>query len=343
MQSDLQTIVQENLYFLKRKELLSQIESKLSEKFSKKTTVAAYIANTLVPGVELLSSMSLTHIAYVDDLIRVAADQEGVRAVALIVESFGGEATFPSEVMRRARSYCKEFYVIVVNVAKSAGTLLALLSDKIIAVQTASFGPVDPQLRIVTPQGAQPVSARSIKELMEHTIPTFISSKTPVEKAAILAAQNYALYQQSLDGLKLVEDAIDSELRSRIEATKLDAIKQELVNAPLSHAVNKTIDDLERLGLNVCKLPPDGELGRLLIEYHRRALRNLMIEPQVGTGYLLFESTKSSYQLAFQAIQRQNVAPQPPSTPQPRGALPPAEPPPPAPPAPATEARTTDF
>jgi hypothetical protein len=55
MQSDFQTIVQENLYFLKRKDLLSQIESRLSTLFSKKTAVAAYIANTLMPGLEAAS------------------------------------------------------------------------------------------------------------------------------------------------------------------------------------------------------------------------------------------------------------------------------------------------
>jgi hypothetical protein len=335
MQSDLQTIVQENLYFIKRKELLSQIESKLSNLFSKKTAVAAYIANTLMPGFEAVSSMNLTHVAYVDDLIRVAANREGVEAVALIVETYGGEATFPSELMRRARTYCKEFYVIVVNVAKSAGTLLALLSDKIIAVQTASFGPVDPQLVFTTPQGPQTVSARSIKDMMENTIPTYIRDKSPAEKAAILASQNYGLYQQALDGLRLVEEAIDNELRPRIEATKLNEIKQELVHAPLSHAVNKTIDDLERLGLNVCKLTPDSEVGRLLIEYHRRAFRNLIAEAQGGIGFLLFESTMSSYQFGVARVQQAGPS-APPLVPQPSRSRPQAPPGPPAP-APQTE------
>lgn len=335
MQSDLQTIIQENLYFLKRKELLSQIESKLSDLLSKKTAVAAYIANTLMPGLEVVSSMNLTHVAYVDDLIRVAANQDGVEAVALIVESFGGQATFPSEVMRRARTYCKEFYVIVVNVAKSAGTLLALLSDKIIAVETASFGPVDPQLVFSTPQGAQTVSARSIKDMMENTIPTYIRNMSPAEKAAILASQNYSLYQQALDGLRFVEEAIDTELRSRIETTKLNEIKQELVHAPLSHAINKTIDDLERLGFNVCKLASNSEVGKLLIEYHRRACRNLIAEAQGGTGFLLFESTRSSYQFGVTRIQ-QPAPSAPPSAPQPARSQPQRPPGLPAP-APRTE------
>lgn len=325
MQSDLQTILQENLYFIKRKELLSQIESKLSELLSKKIGVGAYISNTLMPGLEVVSSMNLTHVAYVDDLIRGAANQDGVEAVALIVESFGGQATFPSEVMRRARTYCKEFYVIVVNVAKSAGTLLALLSDKIIALETASFGPVDPQLVFSTPQGPQNVSARSIKELMENTIPTYIRNMSPVEKAAILASQNYALYQQALDGMKLVEEAIDNELSSRISAAGLSEIKRTLVHVPLSHAVNKTIDDLEGLGFNVCKLAPNSEVGKLLIEYHRRACRNLIAEAAGGVGILLFESTRSSFQLSARGVQ-QSAPTARPSLPQQSRSQPPAPP-----------------
>jgi hypothetical protein len=298
MQSDLQSILQENLYFLKRKELLSQIESKLSEHFGKKVGVAAYISNTLIPGLAAVTSMNLTHVAYVDDLIRGVANQDGVQAVALIVESFGGEATFPSEVIRRARKYCKEFYVIVVNVAKSAGTLLALLSDKIIAIETASFGPVDPQLVFSTQQGAQTVSARSIKELMENTIPTYIKDRSPAERAAILASQNYALYQQALDGMKLVEEAIDSELSARIDSKRLSEIKRTLVHVPLSHAVNKSVGDLEGLGFDPYKLAPDSELGKLLIEYHRRALRNLIAEAPGGQGAVLFESTRASFQIS---------------------------------------------
>src|SRR2546426_1615336 len=147
--SDLQSILQENLSYLKRKELISLIEEKLSKDLGKKVAVAAYIANTLNPGIAAVTTMSLMHIAHVDDLIRVASSDD-VEAVALILESFGGEATFPSEVIQRARKYCKNFYVVVVNVAKSAGTLLSLISDRIISLETASFGPVDPQIVITT-------------------------------------------------------------------------------------------------------------------------------------------------------------------------------------------------
>src|SRR5437870_11833118 len=100
--------------------------------------VTSYIANTLNPGLSSLTAMNLAHIAYVDDLVR-GASENGTRPVALVIESYGGEATFPLEIIHRAKTYCKEFYVIAINVAKSVATLLALLADRIVAVETASF------------------------------------------------------------------------------------------------------------------------------------------------------------------------------------------------------------
>lgn len=141
---NLQAMFTENLYYIRRRELIGKIQEELSKKFSKRIAAAAYIANTIDPNVASYTAMNLSHLAFVDDLIRTAS--EGADAVALIIESYGGDADFPKHIIDRVREYSKEFYVIVVNIAKSAATLLAILSDKIIALETSSFGPVDPSL-----------------------------------------------------------------------------------------------------------------------------------------------------------------------------------------------------
>jgi ATP-dependent protease ClpP protease subunit len=327
LHSDLQSILQENLSYLKRKELISLIEENLSKQFSKKVAVAAYIANTLNPGVSAATSMNLTHIAHVDDLIRTASSND-VEAVALILETFGGEATFPLEVIQRARKYSKNFYVVVVNVAKSAGTLLSLISDKIISLETASFGPIDPQIVISTQQGPQTVSGRQIKELIEITIPNIVKDRAPAERAAILATQNYALYQQALDGLKLVKEVIDAQLGPRLGSEQVDEIKSSLVDIPLSHGINVTCDDLSKLGFDVMIVRAKTELGQSLLEYHRRALKNLLTEAQGGQGLVLFENKKASFQIVAQVMPQLLVQrpPQPPPTtaPQKPSQLPPS-------------------
>jgi ATP-dependent protease ClpP protease subunit len=339
IESDLQSIMRENPSFEKRKELIAQIENKLSSDLGKKVAVAAYIANTMNPGIAAVTSMSLTHLAYVDDLIRTASG-DSMDAVALIIETFGGEATFPSEVMQRARRYCKNFYVVVVNVAKSAGTLLSIISDKIIALETASFGPVDPQMVANSPAGPQTFSARQIKELIEVTLPTYVKNLSPPERAAILASQNYAIYQQALDGLKLVKEVLDSELSKRLKPEEISRVKEKLVDIPLSHSLNVSCDDLEALGFDVKKIKASNDLGKMLLEYHRRCLKNLLTETGGGQGVILFESRKASFQINAQ-VQQSPVIQRTPQIPQPHrkpSAAPPSTPSPPSPPQPTPEA-----
>jgi|GEM_PF-2005451 len=294
MAAGLQSILQENLYFMKRKELIEKIEKILSTEMRAPVAVTSYISNTANPGVQAATSMNLSHLAYVDDLIRGAA-KDGRRNVALIVESYGGEATFPLEVVKRAKAYSDQFIIIVVNVAKSAGTLLALLSDKIIAYETASFGPVDPQLVFGTAQGPQSMSARAIKEMMEVTIPEYTKKMTPGERAIVYASQNYILYQQALDSIKLVEGVIDTQLKRRMTSDKLRELKTKLVQTPTSHSLNVSAEEIHELGFDVQIVKAQDYLGRLLVEYHRRALRNLLSEVPPGTvGLVLFESQKIS-------------------------------------------------
>lgn len=301
---NLQSIFQENLYFLKRRELIQNIQDELSKELSKKVSIAAYIANTLNPNLASAASMSLAHIAHVDDLIRTASGDD-VEATALVIESFGGDATFPSAVIERARKYCKEFYVIVVNVAKSAATLLSIISDKVIALETASFGPVDPQLIVTTPQGVpQVVSAREFKDLIEKTLPEYVKNLTPVEKAAILASQNYEIYQRAIDGINLVKEVIDTHLGPKFEQDQIKKIKAKLVDAPLSHGINVTCGDLYELGFSVISVKANSVLGRMLLEYHRRALRGLMMESPNGQGVILFESERVSFQVVAQVVQQ---------------------------------------
>ncbi|MDG7029106.1 MAG: hypothetical protein JRN38_02545 [Nitrososphaerota archaeon] len=321
----LQALLQENLNADKRKQLLEEIEKILSQETGKDVAVAAYISNTLNPMVQAATSMNLAHVSFLDDLIR-RTSEGGSKHVALMVESYGGEATFPSEILSRARAYSKGFSTIMVNIAKSAATMLALLSDEIIAMETASFGPVDPQLVFTTPEGPHSVSARSIIEMMEVTIPQYLTTNksSPAERAAVLASQNYEMYQAAKDASKLVEEIIESNLRERIQPEKLAQLEQKLVRTPLSHALGVSPDALKDFGFPVRKVGRNTQLGTLLMNYHRRALRNLMIEqPGGATGLVLFESRMLSMGLNAQVQMMSRPAPPRQTMPLPAGVVPP--------------------
>ncbi|MHB1662868.1 MAG: hypothetical protein ACYCSG_03415, partial [Thermoplasmataceae archaeon] len=173
---DFQLVMQENLFHSKRQELLIEIQRELSKKLEQKLSIASYIANTSNPAIVPLTMMSLSHIMHFEDIVKTAKNGDRNK-LALILETYGGESDFPEEALKRIHTYFDEFYVVTVNICKSAGTLLSLLSNRLISIKSASFGPVDPQLLITGPQGNQSIAARSVKETMENTIQDFVDHK----------------------------------------------------------------------------------------------------------------------------------------------------------------------
>ncbi|MEM0134052.1 MAG: hypothetical protein QXU18_02325 [Thermoplasmatales archaeon] len=302
---DFQLVMQENLFHSKRQELLIEIQNELEKKLNQKVSVASYVANTSSPIITPLTMMSISHIMHFEDIVKTAKNDDS-NILALILETYGGESDFPEEALKRIHLYFDEFYVVTVNICKSAGTLLSLLSNKLISVKSASFGPVDPQLLISGPQGNQSIAARSVKETMESTIQDFVDNKIknipaqfkPSLIAAILTSQNYLIYQNSLDAIAQTEKVIDKYLKPR---TKIDTnkLKKELLTTPLSHAQGFSIDDLGKLGIDILSLDPNDDLARIIIEYHRRALRALIMEVQGANtvGTLLFENQNRSLQI----------------------------------------------
>ena len=291
--SDLQSILSENPFILRRQQLIREIENNLSERLGKKTAVATYIANTLDPTVNAATSMGLQHITHLEDVIRTT--KGNADSLALIVESFGGDVNFPLELLRRARTYYKEFRVIVVSIAKSAGTLLSLLADGVIATETASFGPIDPQLVVSTPQGATVISARSIKDMIEVTIPRYAEGKPQAVQAGIFATQNYMLYQASLDSINVVESLVNTHVLPKMKKEAAKELKEKLLFHAHSHGANVSADDLRSWGVAVDKVLASDQLADLLLEYHRRALRNMLHEAPAGQrGIILFESAARS-------------------------------------------------
>jgi ATP-dependent protease ClpP protease subunit len=291
--------MQENLNLKQRQDLLKRIEVELSKRVSKKVSVISYIFNTTNTFINL--PMNLSHISHIEDLVRVAKEDKS-QSLALIIESLGGEANFPAELDERIRKYFDEFYIVGVNVLKSAATLLSLLSDKVIAIETASFGPVDPQLIYTSKEGqTTTIPARAVTNLIEKTLPVYVSKLPQTERVVILSSQNYILYQQAKDAINNVGRVVDRlAAKKKLTKKQLNVIKKKLIDDPLSHGNRIDPDELKGMGVSVEKLNVSDPLAELLTEYHRRAIRNLMMEvPQrESQGVILFESTKRSLQMA---------------------------------------------
>lgn len=71
----------------------------------------------------------------------------------LMINSLGGSPTTAEKIVLTCRTYAKSFRVIVPSTAMSAATLVAMGSDEIVMTPTSEIGPIDPQMRMQTPQG----------------------------------------------------------------------------------------------------------------------------------------------------------------------------------------------
>lgn len=64
--------------------------------------------------------------------------------VSLFLYTRGGDLVTPLKLVKLIKTYCKEFEVLIPYRAHSAGTLIALGSDKIVMGRLAELSPVDP-------------------------------------------------------------------------------------------------------------------------------------------------------------------------------------------------------
>jgi len=107
--------------------------------------------------------------------------QEGCKGVLILLSTYGGEITSPEALISKIRDMSFEkVHTFILDAAFSAGTLLALLSDKIIGFSNSHVGPVDPQLVVSTPQGVpRVVSAMSVKRYIEKVLPKLAEEQKP--------------------------------------------------------------------------------------------------------------------------------------------------------------------
>jgi ClpP class serine protease len=98
---------------------------------------------------------------------------EGCKGVLVLLSTYGGEITFPEALISKIRDMgFEKVHPFILDVAFSAGTLLALLSDKIVGFSNVHVGPVDPQMVAVTPQGVpRVIGAMPFKRLIEEVLP----------------------------------------------------------------------------------------------------------------------------------------------------------------------------
>jgi hypothetical protein len=112
----------------------------------------------------------------------------------VLLQTTGGSGDMSEKFVEMCRSHCTgELRVIVPNMAKSAGTLIALGADAVVMGYCSELGPIDPQIQIIVGNKPQTVSAW-----------TFIRTRDLLQQKAqeaIAKGENPAVYLQQLAGV----------------------------------------------------------------------------------------------------------------------------------------------
>ncbi len=93
--------------------------------------------------VVLIDGIFPESITYFEELVFDASSQQ---AMHMLLSSPGGDGETAVRLIRSAQARCSELTVVVPTQAKSAATVIALGSHKILKGPTSDLGPVDPLL-----------------------------------------------------------------------------------------------------------------------------------------------------------------------------------------------------
>ncbi len=171
----------------------------------------------------------------------------GSSPVDLLLETNGGQTDATEALVSMLQSTVQDLRVIVVNAAKSNGTMICLASREIIMGPTSELGPIDPHLNDI------PASI-----LIEPTI----------------AQQNYPLHRLAAYAIMQTKKLATTLLKNGMLAGKSDVEVAMVVEALSTknrfHSHGSVVDHREakELGLAVRYLPGDDEIWQRLWLLH---------------------------------------------------------------------------
>ena len=289
----------------KRWELIGKIERALTERHGAANRLMSYVMRFGHPRTGM-------HASDVPSIEAVLNSITGAEQINLLVHSPGGDGTITEKIVDLCRAHLRgtqqQLRVIVPNIAKSAATILALGTDKIVMGYTSELGPIDPQVPVVVSGIPQFVSAfafveardklmRQVAEATKKKQPTvglltqlaglnipFIDEMENqiafAQKTAITLLNKYML-------APVIEDAVKRH-RSAVE------IAQQLLSKELfpvhGHYING--QTAQAMGLQVQLLDREDPLWKLIWEYYMRCelQMNVPLQPGPLIKTKLFES-----------------------------------------------------
>ena len=153
----------------------------------------------------------------------------------LMINSPGGSPTTAEKIILTCRTYAKSFRVIVPRSAMSAATLVAMGADVIVMTPTSEVGPIDPQMRMQTPQGpvARPAAAfvDAYLDLVQKMQQAIKTGEPPHPYAELLRKLDPSWIQVCLKARQLAEKiALDYLLQYMLNGKSPEAVRAVVKN-----------------------------------------------------------------------------------------------------------------
>ncbi len=317
-----QKIIASNDFPVHRKPIIQNLQKLLNAK------VITYIASQYHPIPMIINQ----DIPLFEDLLRTTA---GADEGYLIINSPGGDGNIAEKMIMMCRErFTKSFKVIVPNFAKSAATMVALGSDKILMGYLAELGPIDPQLG--NPIGPGLIPARSFVDGLEMIRSNIKDEGDPVQMYFPMLSQIrpeiIAQCQSAIDGSRQFAEKWLKKCMLKNDPDQAKRVAKWLSEGGKYKSHGKVINFDEAhdvLRLNVEKILPDSELWNNVWELYCRSI--LFLQNQGPNAAKLFESEKVSLTMHVQIRVMQppkGVKPQkqPQQTPSPQPKRPPSRP-----------------
>jgi len=274
-----------------RKELIKKIQG---------ITEAKLIVYTANPNFSP-NFIDQNDIRFINDLLQSIGD---VKKLDLMLNSPGGEPEIAEKIAMMCRAHCQTFRVIVPNSAKSAATMIALASDRIVMGYLSEIGPIDPQIRVVTPEGRfHFVPAHSYIDSFKGLQQQIVQGTPPHAVIPSLQQLRPELIDMCLKAIAFSRQFAENWLSKymlRHNVEKAREVAKELANIQrwLSHGKVINCKDARELGILVEEVPKDSELWKLIWELHCRSEHLLNITNNVK----LFENEKTHLTYAIGRI-----------------------------------------
>lgn len=312
-----------NTYPEYRKPIFKRLQKKLNAK------VIVYTASPFHP----LATIMMQDIPAFEDLLRSTA---GAEEGYLMINSPGGDANAAEKILTMCRQrFTKSFNVIVPDYAKSAGTMIALGSDKILMGYLAELGPIDPQLR-TAPIPGPGIPARSFIDGLEMIRDRVVNKGDPIQLYFPMLSQIrpeiIASCQSAIDRSREFAEKWLTQYMLKSNPTQAEEVAKLLSEGKIYKSHGKVIDFKEAhdvLRLNAERIDPNSRLWSDIWELYCRSIAFLQQHQTKGAAKL-FESDSVSLMLHLQVrvVGRPGARPPTPQIPLPsRPPSPPVSPP----------------